>query len=603
VSENFADALAAGFKPVERLDLTEWAEAKLVIPAERAAAPGPYRVGDAVYQRGMMNATTNPSNEVVVLLTSSQVGKTTVLQAVQGYFCEASPSPQLSIWPNQIVADAYVAETFDPTVRATPALRAVVKNKKYPGGYIAFVGANNPSQLAARPIRVVTGDEVDRWNVSSGKEGSPIVLAERRQTTFFNRISVFASTPLRESQSQIIDLFKQCQQNYFFVKCDDCGHKQVLKFENIEYLKGNEADAHYKCDGHGCGVLWDEWKKRKLVREGEWLPVDGKKAPFKPFVTDIEPKMGWVGYWINALYSPWSSLAKIAKEWSDSEGNPEKEQTFNNTTLGLPWAGDIASYADPDSLLKRLEKYDPLKCPKAAALITTGVDFQPDRIEVLPVAWGIGDESWLLKPTVIPISPSLPEAWVALVEVLQRKYQHPSGHMLSQESVALDSGDGGTTQAVYAFANKWMRHGKLWQAIKGVAGEKKLVWVKSEMRFKDQTKLYLVAVDDAKTTIYMRYGIEKPGPGYVHLYDGMDEALVKQLTAEHAEVEYVNGFAKRTWSKPNNRRNEMLDMFVYAYACRTSLDRVDIAARLAFMNDPKPEKALTAADVGSMYKQ
>jgi phage terminase large subunit GpA-like protein len=607
MSDPFTDGLSAGLKPQERMDLSEWAEARMVIPAERASAPGPYRVGDAIYQRGMMNAATNPANEVVVFVTSSQVGKTTILTAAQGYFAEAAPSPQLSIWPTQIVADNYISETFDPTVRASPALATIFKNKTYPGGYIAFVGANNPSQLAARPIRVVTGDEVDRWNVSSGKEGSPIVLAERRQTTFFNRISLFASTPLREGASQIIDLFKACKQHYFFVKCPECSTKQVLNFDNVTYVKGREHEAQYGCNK--CGVCWDEWLKRRLVREGEWLEVDGKHAPYKCFKTDDVPKTGNVGYWINALYSPWSSLAKIAKEWSDSEGNPEKEQTFFNTTLGLPWEGDISSYADPDSLMKRLERYDPMVCPRGAGCITTGVDVQDDRIEVLPVAWGSGDECWLLKTIVIPIAPTLPQAWIELAEVLMRKFKHPSGYEVTQESVAVDSGDGGNTQRVYDFANKWMRVGKRWQAVKGVPGERKLVWQKSDMRFKDATKLFLVAVDDAKTTIYTRYGIMKPGPGFVHLYgdskldakDGLTEAQVKQLTAERAEVEYVNGFPKRTWTKPKGRRNEMLDMFVYAYAARCSLT-IDIDARLAAMNDVAPVKALTAADVGKMFK-
>jgi phage terminase large subunit GpA-like protein len=228
---------------------------------------------------------------------------------------------------------------------------------------------------------------------------------------------------------------------------------------------------------------------------------------------------------------------------------------------------------------------------------------------VLPVAWGIGDESWLLKPIVIPHSPQLPEAWTELAEILSRQFQHPSGYMIPQESVAIDSGDGHNTQQVYAFANKWMRIGKRWQAVKGVTGEKRLVWVKSEQRFKDATKLFLVAVDDAKSTIYTRYGIMKPGPGYVHLYgdskldagDGLTEAQVKQLTAERAEVEYINGFPKRTWILPSRRRNEMLDMFVYAYAARCSLE-IDLAARLAMMNNATPKKSLTAEEIGAMYK-
>ncbi|WP_204267650.1 phage terminase large subunit family protein, partial [Citrobacter koseri] len=70
--------LAEGLKPKPRLKLSEWAEANLVLPPERSASPGPYRIGDAVFQRGMMDAITDPDNEDIVFITSSQVGKTTI---------------------------------------------------------------------------------------------------------------------------------------------------------------------------------------------------------------------------------------------------------------------------------------------------------------------------------------------------------------------------------------------------------------------------------------------------------------------------------------------------------------------------------------------
>jgi phage terminase large subunit GpA-like protein len=63
------------------LSLSEWAEKKLVLPPERSASPGPYRIGDATFQRGMMDAITDPDNEDIVFVTSSQVGKTTIIVA------------------------------------------------------------------------------------------------------------------------------------------------------------------------------------------------------------------------------------------------------------------------------------------------------------------------------------------------------------------------------------------------------------------------------------------------------------------------------------------------------------------------------------------
>lgn len=603
MSDPFTEGLAEGVKPRTRQTISEWAEANLVLPEERSASPGPYRIGDATYQRGMMDACSDPDNEVVSFVTSSQVGKTTIIEAVQGYYTEAEPSPQLSVFPTQIVADAYVSETFLPTVRDSPALQPLFDGLSYPGGYIAFVGANNPSQLAMRPIRIVTGDEVDRWPASSGKEGSPIKLAMKRQTTYRNRLALFASTPLAEGSSAIVDLMKKSKQFYFMVVCDDCAGAQVMKWENVHFEKGKEQEARYACEH--CGVLWDEQRKRRLVRDAEengggWKHL--AKAPFKAFETTGVVQPGYVAYWINELYSPWVSMSEMALKWTDAEGNPENEQTFWNTCLGLPWKGDVSSFADPEGLKTRRERYNPMAVPREAGLLTCAVDVQDDRLEILPVAWGLKEEVWLLQPDVIPLDPSTTRAWEELEERLQRLYQHPSGRAkLGYEAVSIDSG-GHFTQKVYDFSVRNMRRGRRWHAIRGRSGEGKPIWELSKERFKVPVKLYLVGVDDGKTTIYKRYGIKKPGPGYIHLHDQIDDARVDQLTAERAVTEYVDGFPKRKWEKPRGRRNEMLDMLVYNLAAYSSL-KIDLETRLRVLNAPETmPAAINPEEIGRLYK-
>jgi phage terminase large subunit GpA-like protein len=609
--------LAEGFKPKPKMTLSEWAEAKMVLPPERASNPGPYRVGDATFQRGMMDAVTDPDNEDIVFVTSSQVGKTTIIVAANGYYCEAEPCGQLSAWPNQDVADAYVRETFDTTVRDSPDWASVMTSStEYKGGFIKFVGANTPTKLAMTPIRVVTGDEVDRWPISSGKEGSPVELAKKRRTTFHNRKGLWVSTPVHEDTSAIVQLFKETRQHYFLVTCPYCELKQTLKWDNVIFQKGKEEDAEYACED--CGQLWGEMTKRRLVREGAWHQIGaaiGKKVdgspvklayPFKCFKPEdnFVPSREKVGYWINELYSPWSSMREMALAWSESEGNPEKEQTFFNTRLGLPYRGDISSFADPEGLKARKEAYDPLKVPKRAALLTAAVDVQDDRIEVLVIAWGKGDECWLLDHTVIQLDPSTDAAWDELALVLERGYPHlgAAGETLGIFAATVDSG-GHFTQKAYAFSAKWLAVGRRYYAHKGVPGEKKPIWVKSEQRFKDNIKLFLIGVDDAKATIYTRYAIAKPGPGYVHIHEGVTDDQIAQMTAERAETEYVDGFPKRKWTKPRHRRNEMLDLMVYNHAVRCSVN-IDMDSWITKLNTPKElePKPINAADIGKLFK-
>ncbi|WP_204301499.1 terminase gpA endonuclease subunit, partial [Stenotrophomonas maltophilia] len=70
------------------------------------------------------------------------------------------------------------------------------------------------------------------------------------------------------------------------------------------------------------------------------------------------------------------------------------------------------------------EKYDPEIVPKRAALLTAAVDVQDDRLEVLVVAWGKGDECWLLKHHVIQLGPNTDEAWDELAKFLESGFKH-----------------------------------------------------------------------------------------------------------------------------------------------------------------------------------
>jgi len=555
-----------------------------------------------VYQRTMMDAANDSIHDTVVYVTGAQVGKTTTVVAALGYYAETEPSPVLAIFPTQDRADSEYKELIAPTIDASPALKEIFDRLSYPGGYIAMVGANNPRQLASRPIRVIVGDEVDLWSISAGQDGSPIALAEKRTTTFRNRKQIYASTPRVAKTSQIVALFKQTKQQYYLVPCPDCGHKQVLRWENVLYTKGKEHDAHYTCEE--CGCLWDEAKKRKAVREapengGGWSWL--REAPFDCFKTTLAPEPNKIGFWINAIYSPWVTMAKLARQWTRAEGDAALEQTFKNLELGLPWEGCVTDTADAEALKQRREHYSPKLCPKNAGLVTAGVDVQGDRIEVLTQAWGLEAESWLLEHIVIAQDPSIPATWDRLAEALSRLYPHEAGkRMLSVEAVAIDTG-GAFTQEAYKFCAKWQKSGRQWHGIKGVSGEGKPLWRISDEMKRQGVRLALVGVDDGKSTVYSRYAIQQQGPGYIHVNDGISDEFISQMTIEHAEVEYDgNGFPKRTWNKKAGARNEGLDLMVYNLAARSSLS-IDMRTRLLALNEQLPA-TLDPAKVGELFK-
>ena len=49
-----------------------------------------------------------------------------------------------------------------------------------------MTGANSPTELRSRPIRILLADEIDAYPPTAGAEGDPLILAGKRLTTYWN---------------------------------------------------------------------------------------------------------------------------------------------------------------------------------------------------------------------------------------------------------------------------------------------------------------------------------------------------------------------------------------------------------------------------------
>ena len=219
------------FQPPPRLTISEWADKKRRLSPESSAEPGMWHTDRAEYQRGMMDAFNDPNVEYVTLMTSSQVGKTEIVNNIIGYYIEHDPSPMLLIMPTLEMGMAWSKDRFAPMLRDTPSLKGKVTDAKakdsgntilhktFPGGHITVAGANSPASLASRPVRIVLFDEVDRFPSSAGTEGDPVKLGTKRTQTFWNRKIFHNSTPTVKGVSRIESLWEESDQRYFFVPC------------------------------------------------------------------------------------------------------------------------------------------------------------------------------------------------------------------------------------------------------------------------------------------------------------------------------------------------------------------------------------------------
>ena len=503
----------------------------------------------------MMDAVSDPAVEQIVIMTGAQVGKTELLNNVVGFHVDQDPAPILVVQPTLDMAQTWSKDRLAPMLRDTPALQDKVADprsrdsgnttlhKVFPGGHITACGANSPSSLASRPIRIVLCDEVDRYPASAGSEGDPVSLARKRSATFWNRKIILVSTPTIKNVSRIEQAYFESDQREYFVPCRHCGHEQVLKWASVQWTEDRPDTAVYVCED--CGAAWDDADRLRAIRRGEWRA----QADFK----------GVAGFRLSGLYSPWTPLSDAVRDFIEARKQPATLRVWVNTYLGETWE-DQGESVDEIGIMTRREDYE--GCPSGVVLITAGVDIQDDRIEVEIVGWGRDEETWSLDYRTLHGDPSAPQIWSELDGVLSETWRHPRGFDLPIRSACIDSG-GHHTQAVYNFVRP--REGRRIFAVKGVGGEGKPIVARPTKNNIGRIKLFPVGVDSAKELVYSRLRINEAGPGYCHFPLHYDAEYFRQLTAEQLVTRYHKGFQRREWRKIRPR-NEALDCRVYAVA-------------------------------------
>lgn len=503
-----------------------------------------------------MDACSDPTISEVVVMAGAQLGKTEAILNIIGYHIAHDPCPILVLQPTLEMAQAFSKDRIAAgLIRSTPCLKGKVKDprardsgnttlhKVFPGGAITMVGANSPSGLASRPIRLVLCDEVDRYPSSAGSEGDPIQLARKRSATFWNRKIVTVSTPTNKGSSRIEDAFELSDKRHYHVPCKHCEEYQVLKWSNVKWEEAQPDTARYMCEH--CGTLWSESDRTWAIRNGEWIAE-------KPFT-------GVAGFAINGLYSPWTPLSDGVKDFLNVKKNPEQLRVWTNTYLGETWE-DQGERVDDWALAERREPME--KIPDDVLVLVAGVDVQDNRLEMSLIGLGRDDESYVISHETMYGDPSTPQLWTALDTKIFRQYETESGRQIAIRSTCIDSG-GHFTSSVYNYCKK--HTGRRVFAIKGVGGEGKPIAGRPSKNNIGKCPLFPVGVDTVKDLLFARMRIEEPGAGYIHFSDELPDEYFKQLTAEKIVTRFYKGFKRREFVK-TRPRNEALDCFVYALA-------------------------------------
>jgi phage terminase large subunit GpA-like protein len=571
-TESLFRQFAKRVAPPPDLTVSEWADLYRKLSSESSSEPGQWRTDRTPYLREIMDAASDPEVQTVVVKSSAQVGKTEVLLNIIGYHIDYDPAPILLIEPTDGFAQDISKDRLAPMIRDTPVLREKVSgaksrdssntllHKKFPGGHITLVGANAPTGLASRPIRIVLADEVDRYPPSAGTEGDPISLANKRANTFWNRKFVYVSTPGIKGVSRIEAEYDKSTKERWNIPCPSCGKYQPFAWSQIIFDSVSMACKH-------CGAIHNEH---------EWKSGTGKWIAENP---DAKAR----GFHLNELASPWRRWGEIIKDFQDAiaekkKGNIELLKTWVNTCLGETWEEE-GEGVESEVLLKRRERYE-CEVPEDVLVLTAAVDVQDNRLEYEIVGWGLEKESWgiqygiimgdpgQLKTITSPEGFKIKSPWEMMDEILYKEYIRKDGQVLQIMTTCVDTGGHHTDEAYkYCKARELKR---VW-AIKGDGGSGKPFINRPTKRNKAGVWLFLLGVDNGKDTMTSRLKVEFEGPGYCHFpiegEKGYDLAYFEGLTSEHRVIRYTKGQARINWEKRvSGGRNEPFDLRNYATA-------------------------------------
>lgn len=596
-----------GLKPLPKTSVSNWADNHRMLSSGISAEPGKWKTSRAPYQKDIMNAFTEPGIHRVVVKSSSQIGKSDMMNNVIGRFAHLDPCAIMMIQPTIDMAQDYSKTRIAPMIRDTKVLNNLfydvksrdanntILSKVFPGGRLIMCGANSPAGLASRPIRILLADEVDRFPDSAGTEGDPVDLAAKRMTTFWNSCMGLFSTPTNEGTSRIDEEYLAGTQEEWQHKCPNCGEYHLLRhidmtvdYKEIKTPSGKKTvivnDVKWRCPH--CGFSFSEKEMKQTQQKYISQNSDALKNGIRSF-------------FVNGFTSPWMTWTRIMREWLEAKGDPEREKVIINTVFGESYK-QKGAFEDEQIFLRRRKSYG-AELPDGVLLLTAAIDTQDNRLEYEVVGWGKEEECWGIRKGIVLGAPNQARTWKEIDNILDKTYHFADGKGLKVVRTFIDSG-GHYTSDVYNYCQKNFHKQRF--AIKGRGGPGIPLIYKIAKANNAKAPLILLGVDDGKQQIMDRLSIDSPGPLYFHFPQdegikelsnrGYDDLYFKGIISEHKKVYKRNGVLREVWETTKNVRNEPLDLRNYNLACMKSLkpDWVKLEMLVNGMSETEVKRAV-----------
>ena len=105
------------WQPPPNLKISEWSDKYRKLSPEASAEAGQWRTDRAEYQRQIMDTFNDPNIQRIVVMTSSQVGKTEIVLNTIAYFVDQDPSSILIVQPTLAMGQAFSKDRLANMIR------------------------------------------------------------------------------------------------------------------------------------------------------------------------------------------------------------------------------------------------------------------------------------------------------------------------------------------------------------------------------------------------------------------------------------------------------------------------------------------------------
>lgn len=570
------DLFLAGIRPDPRRTVDEWADARRIVT--EGAHEGLWRTSRTPYLREpMRRATLSDPARRITFKGSAQIGKTQLGINVAGQILEETPAKCGVVLPSLNSARMYNRDKLDPMLQASPGLSVAVADltsrdgsgstttvkRGARGAQVEIVTASSSKDLQSRSWRVVILEEVSEYPPDVDNRGDPVDLAIARTIAWrkAGEKVIDISTPALKGSCRVTKFYEEGSQGLFHVPCPHCDERQPLTFANLRWPEGKPDEAAYACTA--CGALIDERHKTAMLAAGEWVHAHPDRLDRHP------------SYHLNALYSPFTPWAEIAREADACVANPTKLKAFSQQWLGEAW-DESFDLPRAEVLLLRRDRWQPGRIPPSVLFLMGATDVQGDRL--VWAVWGFDKNfgQWLIDTGTIDGDPTLPTVWTDHDQLLRRRWTDAWGKDIAPDVWGIDSGY--LSSNVYAYVRRHSAAARPEvRALDGRSGWRlpplgtpKHVDFSWQGQKLGRVTLWPVGTWDMKSELASALRLTEQGPdrdgwppGAIRFNEQIDRAWLDEMLAEYCAAHPKTG--ARFWKKVG-ARNEAFDLATYTRA-------------------------------------